>query len=84
MPTVPDVLKGDGGLYKQGGKEKMKIEHWEGIIVGVSIGLLLMLIVLPIVDNKNYKEGQIDAFTGKIVYELVVQDDSTRTWEKIK
>ena len=32
----------------------------------------------------GYQEGQIDALTGKIVYELVVQPDSTRKWEKVK
>jgi len=35
-------------------------------------------------DSIRYKQGQIDAMTGKIKYHLVVQPDSTKTWEKIK
>lgn len=32
-----------------------------------------------------YREGQIDALTGKVKYELKTNSDSTKTWEyKIK
>lgn len=34
--------------------------------------------------DDGYRQGQIDALTGKVKYELVVQPDSTRTWEKKK
>ena len=30
----------------------------------------------------GYRQGQIDAVTGCVRYELVVHPDSTRTWEE--
>lgn len=34
--------------------------------------------------DKNYRQGQIDALTGKVQYHLVVHPDKTATWEEIK
>ncbi len=31
----------------------------------------------------RYRQGQIDALTGKVEYELRVNPDSTETWHKI-
>jgi hypothetical protein len=34
--------------------------------------------------GRGYYHGQIDALTGKIEYKLIVNADSTRTWEYFK
>ena len=50
----------------------------------VSFGIGLTLWSIDIFDNA-YREGQIDALTGKVKYELKTNPDSTKTWEyKIK
>ena len=51
--------------------------------VGVFVGILLFLFVAKVSDS-TYADGQIDALTGKIHYELVTHPDSTRSWEYIK
>lgn len=57
---------------------------WSGLAVGIAAFVLLIAYMEPDqIDHSRYKEGQIDAMTGKIHYHLVVNDDSTRTWEKI-
>jgi hypothetical protein len=45
---------------------------------------LLFVIVLILISPDWYKQGQIDALTGKVKYHLVIQDDSTKTWEPIE
>ena len=53
----------------------------------IAMGLLLReseLAVKRNVRTKAYKQGQIDALTGKVKYELVEHDDGTRTWEEIE
>ena len=38
-----------------------------------------------VIQKENpYKQGQIDALTGKIKYELKTNPDSTKTWEFIE
>ena len=58
---------------------------WEMYWIGVTSGMLLAIIMMLILGtpDSRYKDGQVDALTGKVKYELVVQDDSTRTWESI-
>lgn len=34
------------------------------------------------VDTTLYKQGQIDAINGKIMYELKQQPDGTTAWER--
>lgn len=48
------------------------------VCFGIAIGILIGR-----TDKTNYKQGQIDALTGNIKYELVINDDSTKTWEEI-
>lgn len=70
----------------------MLIQHDE--IVGLIVGLLLILGVGSLVIGMQlyynnelqdyYKQGQIDAITGDIRYELHVNRDSTRTWRLIQ
>lgn len=58
----------------------MKIEDW----------LILAMVFVSLIGGYftgsgiGYRDGQIDALTGNIKYELVTQPDSTRTWEEIK
>ena len=49
---------------------------------GGLIGAFLMLLIILIVtwDTPGYKEGQIDALTGKIKYELKKQEDGQTIW----
>ena len=55
------------------------------LVLSFVAGILAMiLIILIFINEPRYKEGQIDALTGQIKYELVIQPDSTRTWELIK
>ncbi len=60
-------------------------ENLISFLLGAFLVLVIVLITLTLYpeSNKLYKQGQIDALTGKIEYELVVQIDSTRTWERI-
>ncbi len=59
----------------------------QSFIAGLVIGLILcaatFAITRIIVMNDYYKQGQIDALTGKINYHLVTKPDSTRVWEKL-
>ena len=51
------------------------------------IGLLWgMFIVLGIqkLANNTYKDGQIDALTGKIQFKLITNPDSSRAWVYIE
>jgi len=48
--------------------------------------MIFILASLSISINQakyNYREGQIDALTGNIKYELIIQPDSTRVWVEI-
>lgn len=47
------------------------------------LGMLFMSKVL-IIFKSTYKDGQVDALTGQIKYELVTNQDSTRTWKYIE
>ena len=57
-----------------------------GMWVGVVVSAVLVIMAFKYFGNNHdwYKEGQLDALTGKIKYELVTQDDSTRVWKEIK
>lgn len=49
-----------------------------------SMIVILMLSIGVCFYFSGYKNGQIDAFTGKIEYRLVINPDSTREWKGIK
>lgn len=55
-------------------------------IIAIVIGLLLGWSIVFFMKSmeKSYKQGQIDAITGKVNYKLVINPDSTKTWEEIK
>ncbi len=63
-----------------------KTENFFFIGLAFLFGLLVMSIVYPnlvVTDSRSYKQGQIDALTGKIKYHLVTQSDSTKVWKSI-
>jgi hypothetical protein len=47
------------------------------------IGIVVTLLIFKYVADP-YKQGQVDALTGNVKYELVTQDDSTKVWKEIK
>jgi hypothetical protein len=66
------------------------MDNWNLFLVGVVLGVFSVVGFISLLGNESrfymngYEQGQVDALTGKIKYELVIQPDSTRTWEKIK
>ena len=49
----------------------------------IALGLIAILAILLFIivhGNLSYKNGQIDALSGKVKYELQTQQDSTRIW----
>lgn len=53
-------------------------------ILCVVIFFLLLAIAVEILKvDGRYRQGQIDALTGNVKYELVTQPDSTRVWKRI-
>jgi hypothetical protein len=51
-----------------------------GLIIGFWVGVLFFEL-LENLCKSTYKDGQIDALTGKVHYQLVVKPDSTRVWQ---
>lgn len=49
-------------------------------ITGFLIGITLFLVV-TVMTNRTYMDGQIDAINGNIQYHLVEQPDGTVKWE---
>ena len=52
-------------------------------IAGVCTGVILAITLLVIVPAKQtlfYKQGQIDALNGKVLFVLVKQPDGTTIW----
>ena len=54
------------------------------IEMGYTAMFTLVMSYLVIQKENPYKQGQIDALTGKIKYELKTNPDSTKTWEFIE
>ena len=50
-------------------------------VVACFLGMGFILMYSDIIKKESYKQGQIDALTGKVKYELKIQVDSTKTWE---
>lgn len=56
------------------------VRLWYGwFMIGVVVTLLIFMYVVD-----PYKQGQVDALTGNVKYELVTQDDSTKVWKEMK
>jgi len=58
----------------------------EDVILGIGLAtvfwITLILLCVESVEDRSYKQGQIDALTGNIQIELVQNPDRTRTWQK--
>jgi len=52
-----------------------------GVVIGLLSGIVFMGTLLNMPKNDQYRQGQIDALTGKVHYELMMNADSTKTWE---
>jgi hypothetical protein len=48
----------------------------------LAIAFTILMYGFRMTVDDQYMKGQIDAVTGNMKYELVVQPDSTVTWEK--
>ena len=57
--------------------------HFGHVLIGVLVGWLLGVFVCEYGNWNEYKDGQVDALTGNIKYELTEHPDSTKTWEEI-
>ena len=51
-------------------------------VIGVCI-VCTVLYVSGADYDKGYRQGQIDALTGTVKYELVTQADSTKMWQEV-
>lgn len=51
---------------------------------GIVITLWCLFIAYIKISNDSYKQGQIDALTGKIQYRLEKQPDGSTEWKEIK
>lgn len=58
----------------------------DGEVGGVAGGVTLLMcsLLFLALSEYLYKNGQVDALTGKVKYELVTNADSTKTWEQKK
>jgi len=54
-----------------------------GVATRIVLGIILLGVIVNIADT-TYEDGQIDALTGNVKYHLVINPDSTKTWESIK
>jgi hypothetical protein len=53
-----------------------------GLIIVGAAGMICIIIVAAAKKHEGYREGQIDAINGKIVYKLVEFKDGTRGYYK--
>lgn len=60
-------------------KEKV---NYKLICIAFAIWITVTYIIIGV--SNDYKQGQIDALTGKVNYELKTMPDSTKVWVKKK
>lgn len=67
-------------------ENKKKDGDFFAFFIGCCIGVIITCLVIWFYPEKSigYKQGQIDALSGKIKFHLVKKIDSTKTWEEIK
>lgn len=60
--------------------------EWIAFVVGMFVGCFILIAAGSLYPEgtKLYKQGQTDALSGHVVYELKDQSDGTRTWERKK
>lgn len=65
-------------------KASIERNKYDYFLSGFMLGLFILIVAIPIIGHNDYKKGQIDALTGKVKYQLVMQEDSTRVWKSIR
>ncbi len=57
-------------------------------LIVTAVLLIIMVLMMPLIGgvkyDEGYKQGQIDALTGKICYKLEQQQDGSTMWIKIE
>lgn len=53
-----------------------------GLIIGIIAGMLIIIAASNLGPEytRTYKQGQIDAINGKIIFELKTQEDGSVVW----
>lgn len=62
-------------------------DFWGSLSLGWVLGGLTVVVFLLATDSTHQdgvRKGQIQCLTGDVQYHLVMQPDSTRTWERIR
>jgi len=59
----------------------MKLDAESRFVILIASIFLILFWAIFITQRVSYKAGQIDAITNKIMYEKVIHDDQTVTWE---
>jgi len=60
-----------------------------GIFIGIVMAFIILIIMCECAPKQTflyqegYKQGQIDALTGKVNWQLKEHSDKTKTWEAI-
>ena len=68
---------------------RSRLSHFIDFAMGVVIATIYWVAminwsIVPHSEEQAYRQGQIDALSGTVKYELVVQPDSSRIWEEIE
>ena len=67
-------------------------DKWDWImLVGGVLAITLAIVAFGVdthrkrdlSDQQHYRQGQVDALSGVVKYELVEQPDGSKSWEKI-
>ena len=59
----------------------MKLDAESRFVILIASIFLILFLAIFITQKLSYKAGQIDAITNKIMYEKVIHEDQTVTWE---
>ena len=54
----------------------------DGFVLGGLFAIAIFVLLLFVINP--YRKGQIEALTGDVRYELVVQPDSSKIWKRRK
>ena len=61
-------------------------QDWFFLIASFIIGIIVFITISSVFTERTdmYKQGQVDAMSGKIVFELKELPDGTRMWARTK
>ncbi|MCK9279204.1 MAG: hypothetical protein M0P71_01060 [Melioribacteraceae bacterium] len=60
----------------------MNKDNFDGMILGIIIGIIICIVSMASIIPRIYKNGQIDAINGNIKYELKAMPDNSIVWVK--